>query len=156
MPIWSKRHEEPQRYNKTEFKRFNAIFFYICVLSWILSWVDTCRKITFGYFCVQASSVKSDHSSSCVFPFQKQHTHTNTYTCVSLEYTTLPPVDQEMPDLYNREKVWRHIVLSLDTHAHTHTEPTKCVLTSNKDINGNKKYYNFLILRKTTRMFKCS
>lgn len=53
--------------------------------------------------CVQAFSVILV-SSSCVLSRPKT-AHTHTHTCVCLESPALPPVDQEMSKLYNREQV---------------------------------------------------
>lgn len=53
--------------------------------------------------CGQSSSLIMITVLPVSFPFQKQNT--NTYTCVSLVSNTLPPVDKEMPEWYNRGQI---------------------------------------------------
>lgn len=74
-----------------------------------------------GYFCVHTSV------ASCWWLFlhfqekKKKKAYANTqahmYTCVSVEFSSLPPVDQEMP-VQRREGLTPHCAFFRHTHTH--------------------------------------
>lgn len=103
-----------------------------------MSWEPRCKT---SYFCVKSFSELSElwlQFFLCSFT-SKNSSHTHSH--IHLWITCILPssVDQEMPDLYNREKVWRHIVLSLNTYAHR--ESTQCLLFT-ETLHTNIQRYN--------------
>lgn len=67
------------RHNKRKCKTFSAVFFYFCVFPR----VHRCRKITFGCFCVRASSVIVI-TVFLFFPLPKTaRTHQHIHLCIT-------------------------------------------------------------------------
>lgn len=123
MSVW-----RPPRYHK-KFQQNMSPFKFVKLVSQMQN-----NKM---YFCVQAFSVIVITAFPVFFPFQKQHTHKHTHTCVWLE----SPHPSSCWPGNTRLVQWRAGLTPQSAffrHTHTHTEPTQCVLTWNEDIHRNK------------------